>query len=565
MGLFAWFTSKRDDRATRRLAAEGDVSGLIQKFLDVRQSPELRGPNARRDALKRAQERQGQISKTLTSLDPNWRQRPEARNGLKALYGEILDTNAPFVLRSPLIWDLVGGHWTTCPVTKAVLPRLVDALKSADTVVTRRVLDVLELVDSEVARRGLTWVLLEHTDPGLRVAVVESFDRYGTHRRKAVESLLLGMADADPLVRKTCRNMLRRLSPPHWDGARCTAFESARLAALAKVAERFVDLVSSRRYAVDRSQPFDGDTSVHRVLDIIKESIAIRGTGPARQDAYFGKLARLLDHPEPEVVETMLELLGKWVGPDDAAWNTYLVGRIDDPSPTISSQVIREVSARKVPAAVGRLARRVASLKRGEDGLKAKTTADAIGEILSARGSAVSTADLESVTRLLPDTIEYEGSYSYWGETLTRGEHLFTDREQRTFSCKAIKEAARNELDLRAAEDAIRKSPGLGDAHFRLGNVLLRLRSPDRAITAYTETIRLDPRHAKALNNRGRAYLDQGQHAKALADFDAAIALDPHFAVAYHNRGQARLAAGDLDGATDDFARRLQLDPANPA
>ena len=39
------------------------------------------------------------------------------------------------------------------------------------------------------------------------------------------------------------------------------------------------------------------------------------------------------------------------------------------------------------------------------------------------------------------------------------------------------------------------------------------------AITAFSETIRLDPTNAKAYNSRGMAYDDIGKHDKAITDY----------------------------------------------
>jgi tetratricopeptide (TPR) repeat protein len=72
-------------------------------------------------------------------------------------------------------------------------------------------------------------------------------------------------------------------------------------------------------------------------------------------------------------------------------------------------------------------------------------------------------------------------------------------------------------------------------------------------ITDYSEAIRLDPKYARAFNNRGIARLIQkGDLERALSDLDEAIRLDPHDANAYFNRALVRWGRGELAGAIAD-------------
>ncbi len=57
-----------------------------------------------------------------------------------------------------------------------------------------------------------------------------------------------------------------------------------------------------------------------------------------------------------------------------------------------------------------------------------------------------------------------------------------------------------------------------------------------RAIGAFSEAIRLDPRDAIAYYNRGNTYWTKGDYVRAIADYDEAIRLDPKAAEAYTNR-----------------------------
>jgi tetratricopeptide (TPR) repeat protein len=56
---------------------------------------------------------------------------------------------------------------------------------------------------------------------------------------------------------------------------------------------------------------------------------------------------------------------------------------------------------------------------------------------------------------------------------------------------------------------------------------------------------------AKASNNRGLAYQAKGDGERAIADFSEAIRLEPKFAHALYNRGQFK---GDFDRAIADYS-----------
>src|ERR1035441_3494377 len=61
----------------------------------------------------------------------------------------------------------------------------------------------------------------------------------------------------------------------------------------------------------------------------------------------------------------------------------------------------------------------------------------------------------------------------------------------------------------------------------------------DKAITDFTEAIRLAPKRADAYYNRGVAYGNNGEHDKAIADYNEAIRLNPQYVTAYYGRAYA--------------------------
>jgi Flp pilus assembly protein TadD len=65
---------------------------------------------------------------------------------------------------------------------------------------------------------------------------------------------------------------------------------------------------------------------------------------------------------------------------------------------------------------------------------------------------------------------------------------------------------------------------------FKKGKVCFEEGDFDGALAAFTEAIRLDPKSAAALTERGRAYAMKRDCDKAIGDYTAAIRLDPQLA-----------------------------------
>ncbi len=91
---------------------------------------------------------------------------------------------------------------------------------------------------------------------------------------------------------------------------------------------------------------------------------------------------------------------------------------------------------------------------------------------------------------------------------------------------------ARLDLDAAAPDNAerhielvLRQRPTLAEAHFLHGRVALRRGAAEEAAVAFEEALYLDPEHAGALYNLGRAYAAAGGHAEARASLETFAAL----------------------------------------
>jgi Trypsin-like peptidase domain/TPR repeat len=96
---------------------------------------------------------------------------------------------------------------------------------------------------------------------------------------------------------------------------------------------------------------------------------------------------------------------------------------------------------------------------------------------------------------------------------------------------------------------------------FDTGNALLDKKEYDKAISAFTDAIQLDPSFARAYYGRGLAFAGQGKLYEAISDYNKAIRLNPNFAAAFNNRGNVFADQDKLNEAIDDYNEAIRLDP----
>jgi Flp pilus assembly protein TadD len=83
----------------------------------------------------------------------------------------------------------------------------------------------------------------------------------------------------------------------------------------------------------------------------------------------------------------------------------------------------------------------------------------------------------------------------------------------------------------------------------------------DRAITAYTQAIGLDPQNARVYALRSWAYSRKRDQAHELEDAEKAVALDPKLALGHSMLSGAYRNKGDLDHAMAEANKAIELDP----
>jgi tetratricopeptide (TPR) repeat protein len=83
----------------------------------------------------------------------------------------------------------------------------------------------------------------------------------------------------------------------------------------------------------------------------------------------------------------------------------------------------------------------------------------------------------------------------------------------------------------------------------------------DYALADCNEALRLDPRHAAALDSRGLVHIKRGEFNEAIADYEAALAVEPGRGHYLYGRGVARLGLGQKQQGEADLAAAERAEP----
>ena len=100
---------------------------------------------------------------------------------------------------------------------------------------------------------------------------------------------------------------------------------------------------------------------------------------------------------------------------------------------------------------------------------------------------------------------------------------------------------------------------GKAEEFFEQGKKFASVENVDQAIDNYSKAIKINPKFAKAYNNRGIAYILKKQYDLSIADFSKAIELDPQNGKAYNNRAIVYSYQGENDKARQDLQKAQSL------
>lgn len=102
--------------------------------------------------------------------------------------------------------------------------------------------------------------------------------------------------------------------------------------------------------------------------------------------------------------------------------------------------------------------------------------------------------------------------------------------------------------------------PKTAQEWYKRGQERMARRKFDDAVTAFGECLRLDDKHADALDARGSANFMAGKFAASVADFDRAIKLDPKSANGHWRRGISLYYAGKYEDGKKQFEGYEKVD-----
>jgi tetratricopeptide (TPR) repeat protein len=117
---------------------------------------------------------------------------------------------------------------------------------------------------------------------------------------------------------------------------------------------------------------------------------------------------------------------------------------------------------------------------------------------------------------------------------------------------------------VRAFQQAIKFDPKFGGAYYNLGVALHDRSDLEAAERAYHKAIELLPDHSMSYNNLGNILRTRGDNDGAIEAFRKAVEKDPQLSLAYTNLGSALREKGDVDGAIESFRTALKIHPNYP-
>ena len=124
---------------------------------------------------------------------------------------------------------------------------------------------------------------------------------------------------------------------------------------------------------------------------------------------------------------------------------------------------------------------------------------------------------------------------------------------------------ALDEARVQQLKATIEQDPGNAGAHAQLGNVYFDAQRFPDAITAYEQSLKINPNDPNVSTDLGVSYFYSNRPDEALAQFDRSLKIDPKHTKTLLNKGIV-LAFGkeDLRAAADEWKKVVELAPDSP-
>jgi Tfp pilus assembly protein PilF len=140
----------------------------------------------------------------------------------------------------------------------------------------------------------------------------------------------------------------------------------------------------------------------------------------------------------------------------------------------------------------------------------------------------------------------------------------FDPEDARSYYNRGLAWCEKKDYDKAISEftEAIRLDPNFARPYFVRGTIWGSRQEYDKAIADYTEVIRINPKDVVAHVLRGNAWSNKKEYDKAIADYTKLIRIDPEQAAGwYMNRGEVWRAKKEYDKAIEDFTEAIHIDP----
>ncbi len=120
------------------------------------------------------------------------------------------------------------------------------------------------------------------------------------------------------------------------------------------------------------------------------------------------------------------------------------------------------------------------------------------------------------------------------------------------------------EQALSAYTESIRLNSRMAEAYYNRSLIFTDKRLYEKAVRDCTDALNINHTNPEALNNRGLAYMKMGYLDRAIEDLDEALRIDDRLAAAYLNRGVGYNAQSKFMQAAKDFERAYLLNNRVP-
>ncbi|WKD00566.1 tetratricopeptide repeat protein [Borreliella americana] len=128
---------------------------------------------------------------------------------------------------------------------------------------------------------------------------------------------------------------------------------------------------------------------------------------------------------------------------------------------------------------------------------------------------------------------------------------------------KTLAQAYENNGDLLKEKniyEKITKLTNTQEDHYKLGIIRFKIKKYEHSIASFDQTIKLNPKHKKAHNNKGIALMMLNKNKKAIESFEKAIQIDKNYSTAYYQKGIAEEKNGDMQRAFESFKNAYNID-----